>query len=176
MTQKTKHNSGNILIFVILGIIALLIGLKFFGPKLGLKLFKENDNSIEYSHVEGFPKVIKVNEDVNKTRLVITDEQKLKEALAAIDKNGEIKFPKINFERKMALLVTSKTRQGGGYETRIKKIVQDKDDLVVEIRDTEPGDTCINTEELNLPVDLVLLDKTDLTIEFQVRTYTKECN
>ena len=114
--------------------------------------------------------------DINKTRLVIRDKDSLKEAIAAIDKNNEIKIPKVNFERKMALFVTSKTREKGGYETRIKKIVKDNEDLIIEIRDSEPGDTCINTQQLNIPMDLVVLDKVDLSIEFDVVKFVKECN
>ena len=76
----------------------------------------------------------------------------------------------------MALFVTSKTREKGGYETRIKKIVKDNEDLIIEIRDSEPGDTCINTQQLNIPMDLVVLDKVDLSIEFDVVKFVKECN
>jgi hypothetical protein len=89
---------------------------------------------------------------------------------------GELKLPKVNWDKKMVLLVTSKTRNTGGYETRIRKVEMDKDDLVVTIRDQEPGKTCITTQQTNVPMDIVVLDKTDLSIEWQVRQEVKECN
>lgn len=178
MTKQVQNSksSGNILIIVILAVVGIFLLLKFVAPALGIKLFGKNANSIEYSHVEGFPRTLNVTEQFDKTRLVIRDSEALKKAIQMIDKNNEIKIPEINFDRKIALFVTSKTRDVAGFETRIKKITKDKDDLVVEIRDTEPGDTCINTQQQNLPMDLVILDKTDISIEFEVVRYTKECN
>ncbi|MBI4091126.1 protease complex subunit PrcB family protein [candidate division WWE3 bacterium] len=174
--SKNKNSQGNVLIYILLAIIAGFIFLKFVGPKLGIKLFRGDKSSIEYAHAEGFPRSLNVVEDFNKTRLVVTNEEELKNAVALVDKNGEVKLPEINFNRKMVLFVTSKTRLTGGYESRIKKIFLDKDDLIVEIRDTEPGETCITTEQKTLPMDLVVLDKTDLSVDFQVVKFVKECN
>lgn len=174
--NKQNLSSGNIVIYVVVGILVTFISLKFVLPRFGIDLFKGRDNSIEYSHADGFPRTINVSEEFNKVRLIITDQQKLKEAIEAIDKNKEIKIPQINFERKVALFVTSKTRNGSGYETRIKKIMKDNEDLSVEIRETEPGETCINTQQLNVPMDLIILDKVTASIDFDVVKYVKQCN
>ncbi len=176
MIKKTNGTAGNILIYLVVGAVLIFLFVKFVAPRLGIKLFSKNDNSIEYNHAEGFPRSLNVTEQFTKTRLVITNMEDLKKAIAAIDKNNEVKVPQINFDRKTALFVTSRTRPSGGYETRIKKITKDKDDLVVEVRETEPGKTCITTEQLTLPIDLVILDKTDLTIDFEAVKVVKECN
>src|SRR3990167_2564033 len=116
--QQNKSNSGNVIIYVIVGVVLLFLFLKFVGPKIGIKIFENRGNSIEYAHAEGFPRTINVSADINKTRLVIRDKDSLKEAIAAIDKNNEIK----------------------------------------------------------IPMDLVVLDKVDLSIEFDVVKFVKECN
>ncbi len=177
-TQTKSNKMVNIAIYTAVFLVMGFLILYFVGPKFGINLFgKGKDaNNIEYSRVDGFPRAFNTAEQVNKARLVIKTEEELKQAISNIDKSGEIKLPKINFEKKMALLVTSKTRNTGGYETRIRKIELDKDDLVVTIRDQEPGKTCMTTQQLNVPMDLVVLDKTDLSIEWQVRQEVKECN
>ncbi len=176
MTKTNEKSSGNIVIILVILVVFVFIFFKFVAPRLGIKLFKGDSNSIEYSHADGFPKSLNVSEQFEKARLVIKSQEELKSAIEAVDKNREIKIPQVNFDRKIALFVTSKTRSTGGYETRIKKINKDKDDLIVQVRDTEPGKTCIATEQLNLPMDLVILDKTELSVEFDVVKATKECN
>jgi len=174
--SKKNSTSGNVFIYLVIAVVGVFVFVKFIGPQFGINLGKKDANSIEYTHEEGFPRALNVTEQFEKVRLVIKSEEELKNALAAVDKNGEIRLPQINWDRKIALFVTSVTRDAAGYETRIKKITLDQEDLIVEIRDTEPGDTCINTPQLTLPMDLVVLDKTDMTIEFEVVKVVKECN
>lgn len=184
MSTKSKNGTGG---FIIAGILVLaafiFVFINYIAPALDIKipfLKRGNVNAIEYSHAEGFPKVIKVGADFpvtsQKLRAVVRTQEELVANVALININNDVKIPEINFDKKIALFVTSSVKKGGGFETRIKKITKDKDDLVIEIRESEPGKSCINTEELTLPVDLVVLDKTDLTLDFNSVKYIKECN
>lgn len=180
MTENNQKTGkiANIVIYTVVGLIVVFLLLKFVGPKFNIDIFGKgkNDNDIEYSRVKGFPRTIGTSEQLAKTRVVIKSEEELKQALATVDKNGEIELPQINFDKKIALLASSKTRNTGGYEIRIRKIEQDKDDLIVNIRETSPGKTCITTQQMNVPVELVVIDKTDLSVEFNTYQEEKQCN
>lgn len=67
--------------------------------------------------------------------------------------------PSIDFDTKMAILVTSGQQPNGCHDVRVTSIQDGKCGLVVAVEETVPGPTCSCTLALEWPTTLVTLGK-----------------
>jgi len=152
-------------------IILLLIGgagYFLFGQDLEIPI---EDRKTQITRVEGFPKMIYVNEDREKIRKVITSEEELNEFLNEVDKNRELALnTNINFNRHYLMCTATKTLEGENHTFKIKKIYKDTDDktLTVVQERTDPDEGCKLEGGRNIWVDIVQINKTDWNIDFEL--------
>jgi septum formation inhibitor MinC len=171
-----KKGKTNLLIpvFVILSLIFIL----------GFVLLREDvlDFLTPYPYamkrIEGYPKNIKSNKVIEKTRNLITSKEDYDKLVAELfDNPAEIPMPAVDFSTNKILLVTSKTNDTTGYKIKIESVIKNEQEQKLEtiIRNSKPGETCVNTEEKNVSVDMVLLDNDSFDLKFDKVDRTEEC-
>lgn len=160
-------------------IIGLILGAGYLLLKDSIDLsFLEVDNDLEMERLENFPKTVPVSENIDKQRTVIKSEEELVDFLSYVSKSKNLSVGrKIDFNKKMLIAVSTKSYETGGYSVKIEKIIKDKetDSLYVTSLITEPGDTCAVTQQLNSSVDMVIVDKTKMNVEFETLRTTDLC-
>lgn len=153
-------------------IILLLIGgagYFLFGEDLDLPTIK--DRKTQITRIEGFPRMIYVDEERDKIRTVIKSETELNEFLNQVDAEGNLRVNEsVNFNRHYLIGTATKTLEGENHEFKIKKLIRDTDDktLTVSQERTDPEDECELEGGRNIWVDLVKINKTDWNIEFEL--------
>lgn len=172
-----KKNKSNLLIPVI--VIVVLIGV------LGAVLMKENildlfDSSKNaLTRIEAYPKVIKSNKNIERERAVITSKEEF-DALAAkiLDNPSELAFPEVNFEKENLLVVTTQKNETTGYTIKVKSAKKNEAEnkLEILIQLNKPGESCVNSEEPNIAVDIVKISKDSGQVSFDKEEKTVECN
>ena len=157
-------------------IIPLLIILLLIGGA-GYFLFGQDfeipieDRKTKITRIEGFPRMMYVDEERDKIHRVIRSEEELNNFLNEIDKNGNLDFNEsINFNRNYVLAATTETLEGENHEFKIRKIYKDTDDktLTVSRERIEPEDECKLEGGKNIWIDMVKVSKTDWKIEFEL--------
>lgn len=160
-------------------IIGLTLGTGYLLLKDNIDLsFLEADKSLEMERLEEFPKVVPVSEEIDKQRKVIRSEEELVDFFSHVSKSKELSLGrKINFDKQMLVGVSTETNRTGGYSIKIDKIRKDTDKDVLHVTSiiTQPGDSCFVTQQLNSAVDLVVIDKTDMEIDFDTLRTTDLC-
>ena len=171
MNKKTKINLLPLLIF--LG-IAIVVYFLFLNDK---DLFNPNREP-EVRRLNGFPTTVYTEKDVEKERVIIRSEQELAEFLNRIDESGYlIVREKVDFEKEILLGVSSSTNDEEGHEIKVRKLYEDKENnkLLVSVRELELGDTCEKIMNKNITVDVVVVSKTDMEIDFERFKQVEEC-
>lgn len=163
----------------ILLIVGLIIGAGFLLVQGEVQLpWLKKDNTLEIRRLEGYPTVVYTNDIEDKQRIVIKSQEELEAFLKSVDKTGNLALgEKIDFNKEYLLAVASKTVNTKGFDMKIKKIyINEKDNsLLVSVRQAKPGETCTYDPDPNVPVDLVAIDKTDKSIEFELIKEVEEC-
>jgi len=171
-----KKGKTNLLIpvFIIVALIFIL----------GFVLLRENvlDFLKPYPYamkrVEGYPKNIKSSKVIEKTRNVVSSKEDYDKLVAELfDNPADIPMPAVDFSSHKILIVTSETNDTTGYKVKIESVIKNDEaqNLETIIRHTKPGETCVNTEEKNVSIDMVLLDRESYDLKFDKVERTEEC-
>jgi hypothetical protein len=176
MTDNQKANLKISLIPLVV-IIGLILGAGYLLLAGDIKLPQFN-NGPQFRRVDGFPTVIYTDKVIEKQRIVIKSEEELTNFLNMIDPTGLLEVREtINFNKEYLIAVTTETEQETNRATRIKKIYEDKEkgNILVSVRETEPGKTCEIEIDPNVAVDIVAISKTELPMEFERIKQVEEC-
>ena len=169
MTKKTYKL--NMSLIPLLLIVALGIGAYYF---LGGEF-----NRSKIRRISGFPTVTYTERNVEKRRDVIKSEEELAEFLNYVDDSDFLTVrEKINFDKEWLLGVSTSTNSETGHDIRVRKVYEDKANskLLISIREQLAGTTCLDVEvKPNVAVDLVAINHTDMSIEFERIKEIKEC-
>ncbi len=177
MQDKHKIYISLLPLFVI---IILIIGAGYFLLVDEIKLPKFNKGP-QVRRIEGFPTNVVVDQDTkfDKKRLVLQAEHELNTFLNEVDKTGMLTMQsKIDFNKEYVVAVTSNTENADGHKIKVKKVYEDKPNkrLLVSIVETFPGEFCVVESNPHIAVDLVAINKTDWTIDFERITESDECS
>ncbi len=171
--RSVKLNINLIPLFILIAILVVVYFLFLSDTEL-IKI----DRAPEVRRINGFPTVAYTEKELEKKRLVITSDEELASFLNYVDESGYLIMREdIDFNKEFLLGVSSSTNPGEGYKIKIRKLYEDKDKnkLIVSIRETEPGETCLFEENKNTTVDLVAISKTGRFIDFERVKEVKEC-
>jgi len=150
-------------------------GYLLFGQDI--KLPKKEDKLTKIIRIQGFPARIPVDDNREKIRKVITSKEELTDFLSKVDLQGSLELTEEpDFSRYVVVASSTETLQGTLNSYRIKRIVKDIEDkeLTVEQELILPMEECPNkeTEEekasKSIVVDLIMLNKTDWKIDFDL--------
>lgn len=158
-------------------IILLIVGAGYFLMKGEIKLPKFLRGP-QLHRVQGFPTVVYTQNIIEKQRKVIKSQQELDEFLKYVDSSGLLTVnEKINFDKDFVIAVSSETEEFTDNSIKIKKVYEDKkaQSLLISVRETVPGESCQPEVDKNVSVDIVTIDKTDWTIEFERIKEIQEC-
>jgi hypothetical protein len=171
MNKKSKINL--IPLFIL---IAILVAVYFLF--LSDNELISIDREPEVRRINGFPTVAYTDKELEKKREVITNQEQLAEFLNYVDESGYlIVREEIDFDREFLLGVSTDVNQTEGYELKVRKLYEDKENnkLIVSLREEEPGDSCEYEVNPNVAVDLVAISKTGKIIEFERIKEIYEC-
>ncbi len=70
------------------------------------------------------------------------------------------------YNDELYILVTYGEKPTGGFDVEIAAVVEQEEKLVVTANFSEPGEDKVVTQALTYPYDLVVVEETDLPIEF----------
>jgi hypothetical protein len=178
----TKSKSSMNFVPVIL-IFVLILGAGYLLLKDTLKLpWFRNDNTVEITRLEGFPRAWETQNSIKKSRRVIKNETELKEFFAYADMVDETSFntilSKVNFDKEFLLGVTSDTQEETEGLIRVKKVEIDKvkQKLFVKVIQYKPDTTCVPEVKSNVLIDIVKISKSDNEINFDVVKENRSCN
>jgi predicted Ser/Thr protein kinase len=176
MTDKRKIYISLLPLIVI---IILILGAGYFLLADEIKLPKFNKGP-QIRRIEGFPTTVFVEETAvaDKQRRVIKSEQELNEYLNSVDKTGMLTMrDKINFDKEYVIAVSTEVVKEDEHKVKVRKVYEDKDSktLLVSIVETFPGDTCNIELNPHIGIDLVAINKTDWTIDFERVKDVEEC-
>jgi hypothetical protein len=152
-------------------IILLLIGgagYFLFGQDIEIPI---EDRKTKITRIEGFPRMMYVDEEREKIHRVIKSEEGLNNFLNEVDKDGILDFNEnVNFNKYFVIATTTETLEGENHEFKIRKIYKDTDDktLTVSRERIEPEDECKMEGGKNIWIDMIKLRKTDWNIEFEI--------
>ncbi|MFZ2664381.1 MAG: hypothetical protein WAX66_03395 [Patescibacteria group bacterium] len=127
----------------------------------------------------GFPAVVDTEKVLEKQRWVIKSEEELSQFLNLVDSTGLLELKdKVNFEKEFILAVSSGTNEETGHKIKIRKVYGDSKSkkIIVQVEETEQGDSCSKELSKNIAVDMVSLSKTDWQIKFDKVIKNEECS
>jgi hypothetical protein len=177
MNENRQRAELKVSLFPIVILIGLILGIGYFLLQGEITLPKFNKGPT-IQRIEGFPTVIYSDREMEKQRLVITSEEELNEFLNYVDETGLLDVEEnINFEKNVVIAVSSDTNEEVGRKIKIDEVYEDKEEneILVEFVETKPGDSCEIEIDKNITVDMVILSKTDMEIDFEKITKVVEC-
>lgn len=83
--------------------------------------------------------------------------------------------PKINFTENNLLAVFQGSRNSGGYNIEIIKVVERADSLEISIKESSPGSNCFNIQALTQPYHIIKIEKIDKKVIFNITKGTINC-
>lgn len=175
--NKRQENILNMSIIPLGLIVVLILGAGFLLLQDEIQLPKFNQGP-QIVRLENYPTLVYSDQEVEKKRLVIKNQEELYNFLNEVDPAGLLEVKEnINFNKQYLLAVASDSNPTTGYKIKVKKVYEDKEDnsLLVMLEEIEPGDTCEVTPDKNITVDIVAISKTDKKIEFDREKKTVEC-
>jgi hypothetical protein len=158
-------------------LIGLILGAGYFLLQGEITLPKFNRGPT-IKRLEGFPTIANVNQVIEKQRWVIKSEVELNEFLNLVDSSGLLQLKdKVNFEKDVIIAVSSGTNEETGNSIKIRKVYEDSKAkrIIVQVEETEQGDTCKKEPSRNVAIDMVSLSKTDWLIKFDKVIKNEEC-
>jgi len=174
MINKSGKKINLIPLFILVG-LAIVIYFVFLSDNEAFKF----DRSPQVRRLNGFPAVAYTDKELEKQRRIITSEEELAEFLNYVDESGYLLVREdINFDKEILLGVSTSTESTSGYDIKIRKLYEDRDknELLVSIRETEPGETCEVENVKTVAVDLVSIDMTEMNIDFERIKQVQECD
>lgn len=172
-----KKGKSNLLIPVVVIIVLIaVLGIVLMKENL-LDIFDTSKNAL--TRIETYPKIIKSSKNVERQREVISSKTEF-DALASkiLDNPNDLAFPQVNFDNEKLLVVTTQKNETTGYTIKIKSVKKNEAEkkLEVLIQLNKPGESCVNSEEPNIAVDIVKISKDSGDISFDKEERTIECN
>ena len=156
--------------------------MKSFIPFLFILLFscKPTENSSDHNKPLLF---IELNAGKNgdftqKVNRVISNQNDFNEVWDKAFSNftDKEKTPEIDFKNKLILLVTMGQKNSGGYTIKIDQLTETQDNITVTILETSPGKSCVTSEVLTFPYQIVEIDKTTKKLVFETKEKVYDCN
>lgn len=83
--------------------------------------------------------------------------------------------PAIDFASRMVVLVAIGPRNTGGYTVRVDAVTSDGSKATVQYTVTSPGPSCMTTQALTSPVDVVSVARLDGAVRFERRDVVQPC-
>jgi len=102
----------------------------------------------------------------DKARYVLKDEEEFKKIWQNISPVRGL--PEIDFDNNMVIAVFMGEKPTGGYEIEIKTVYEYEDRIAVNIVETEPGEEDIVTQALTYPYHIIILEKSEKDVVFEV--------
>jgi hypothetical protein len=176
-TQHSQKAELKVSLIPLVILIGLILGAGYFLLQGEITLPKFNRGPT-IKRLEGFPTVSNVNQVIDKQRRTITSESELNEFLNLVDSSGLIQLKdKMDFTKNIIIAVASGTNEETGHSIKIKKVYEDSKAkrIIVQVEETEQGDTCKKEPSRNVAIDMVSLSKTDWQIKFDKIIKNEEC-
>lgn len=83
--------------------------------------------------------------------------------------------PEIDFENYILLVAASGERPSSGYTIEIETVEELEDVIRVVVRNTEPGEGCMNLTVITTPHHIVKIERPSKNIVFNVSNRTNHC-
>jgi hypothetical protein len=83
--------------------------------------------------------------------------------------------PAVDFTQKMVVLVALGQRNTGGFSIQFDSLTVASGIARVRYTVTSPGNSCMTTQSLTSPVDIVVVRRLDGQPQFEARSVVKEC-
>lgn len=179
MTRKSNMN-----IVPVILIFVLILGAGYLLLKDTLKLpWFRDDNTIEITRMEGFPRAWVTDKEIKKVRRVIENEAELQEFFAYADMTADRAsldslLGQVDFNKELVIGVTSDTQEETEGLLRIKRVELDKvkKKLKVQLIQYSPDATCVPEVKKNVLVDIVKIERSDNEIGFDVVKQNRSCD
>ncbi len=84
-------------------------------------------------------------------------------------------IPGVDFAKDEVLAVFDGSHSTGGYSVEVESVQDTGLARVIQVIRTAPGTSCITTEALTSPFQMVVVPKTDLSIQREERMVIEEC-
>ncbi len=112
-----------------------------------------------------------------KLNQVIKTQEKFKKVWNKIDVNFTKKeaLPKIDFNKQMLAFVALGEQTSGGYAVKINSVTENKKNIIIDVTEIKPGKTCITTSVMTYPYQLLTLEKTSKSVQFNWIKKVYEC-
>ncbi len=105
---------------------------------------------------------------------VIRNINEWKSLLSKIDYSVKIP-PEIDFDKEMIIVAFQGEFPTGGYDIEITKIVENKNNIEVFVKEVSPGRSCMVTMAFTAPYHIVKVQKSDKEIMFNVKSEVNNC-
>ena len=83
--------------------------------------------------------------------------------------------PTVDFSKHLIIARAMGPRPTGGYSVVIAGMIRQGQEYIVQIRETQPGPTCVVTLAVTSPVDVARVARHDDPIKFAISTDTRTC-
>ena len=167
----------------VLLILILILGAGYLLLKDTLKLpWFRNDNTIEITRLEGFPRSWNTQKDIKKSRIVIKSESELRDFFTNVDMDDDTSLQAIikavNFETEYLLAVNNGVQEETEGLLRIKRVERDdsKKRLTIKVYQYKPDTTCVPEINKNVLIDIVKISKSDYEVKFEIITENRSCD
>ena len=174
MNNKSLIPQKSLILYIsllpVIILVLLILGAGYFLMKDDFELSKIFNRGPQVRRLEGFPVVVDVSGQIDKQRRVIKSQEELEDFLKTVDPTGNLALgEKIDFSREYLIGVSTATLDRGGSKLKVKKVYENKEnnELLISLKQTILAENCMVTQQLNLPVDLVAVSKTDYEITFE---------
>jgi hypothetical protein len=164
-------------------ILILILGAGYLLLKDTLKLpWFRNDNTIEITRLEGFPRSWNTQKDIKKSRIVIKSESELRDFFTNVDMDDDTSLQAIikavNFETEYLLAVNNGVQEETEGLLRIKRVERDdsKKRLTIKVYQYKPDATCVPEINKNVLIDIVKISKSDYEVKFEIITENRSCD
>ncbi|RJR27125.1 hypothetical protein C4561_03100 [candidate division WWE3 bacterium] len=169
MTDKKQFIYISLLPLVI--IVLLIFGAGYFLLADEIKLPKFNKGT-QIRRLENFPTIIYTEEgkQYEKQRRVIKSEEELNDFLNYIDPAGLVTLKEtVDFNKEYVIGVATEVEDPETHAIKIKKVYEDKDkkSLLIALHETFPRENCTVEVSPHIAVDMVAINKTDWSIDFE---------
>lgn len=172
----------NIIPVILIFVLILGAGYLLLKDTLKLPWFRDDD-TIEITRMEGFPRAWVTDKEVKKIRQVIENEAELQEFFAYADMTSDQTslnniLSQVDFTKEFIIGVTSDTQEETEGLLRIKRVEIDKVEkkLAVNLIQYEPDTTCVPEIKKNILVDIVKIERSDNEIDFDVVKQNRSCD
>jgi hypothetical protein len=133
-------------------LLGLLIASNLLAQKIDFKILKFGQNS---NHTIADNLIISTRSDLKNLEIELSDS--------------------VDFGKELLIAIFRGGCPSGGYGVHINAITRKKDNLMVEVIYTDPGENCKRTLSLTQPFAIYRIKKTDASISFNESTIVKDC-